>query len=533
MRTSFNIVVVVFAAVLMEICARAATTEATTTKATGQSNTVATLNGTVNPNGAETTAWFEWGLYPFNNTNITAPVAVGSGSAAVGVSVPLSGLTPGINYHARLVASNAFGVVRGLDAQFGSPVLTLNGPSNLRIGYQGIFNDPGATAMAAPLGIAGAANHSLVLKSDGSIFAWGTNNFGQINVPQWLGNVVAIAAGYSHSLALRPDGTVVGWGTQTNTTVGLSNVVAITAGYYHSLALRHDGTVIAWGSNSSGQTNVPQNLSNVVAVVGGYNHCLALKGDGTVTAWGGNTSGQTNIPAGLSNVVAIAGGAEHGLALKRDGTVAAWGPNTSGQTTIPLGLSNVVAIAGGANHCLALRRDGTVAAWGANGDGQTNVPAGLSNVVAITGGAHHNLTIKHDGTVVAWGWNGEGQTNIPPGLGTLPVIAAGGVDAGIPGSYTIAYSSSNSLGGVGTNFRTVVVASLLTNVTRIDSGSFRFSFTNLPGKSFTVFASTNIALPFDQWANLGPVIEGPAGQYQFTDPAALNSPRRFYVVRSP
>ena len=69
----------------------------------------------------------------------------------------------------------------------------------------------------------------------------GNNGSGQTTVPAGLSNVVAIAAGDSHSLALKSDGTVVAWGYngegQTTVPAGLSNVVAIAAGGYHSLAL--------------------------------------------------------------------------------------------------------------------------------------------------------------------------------------------------------------------------------------------------------------------------------------------------------
>jgi uncharacterized delta-60 repeat protein len=94
---------------------------------------------------------------------------------------------------------------------------------------------------------------------------------------------VAIAAGYYHSLALRADGTVVAWGDnyygQTNVPAGLTNAVAIAAGYYHSLALRADGTVVAWGKNGSGQTTVPAGLTSAVAIAAGDYHTLALIGN--------------------------------------------------------------------------------------------------------------------------------------------------------------------------------------------------------------------------------------------------------------
>ena len=61
-----------------------------------------------------------------------------------------------------------------------------------------------------------------------------------------------------------------------------------------------------------------------------------------------------------------------------------------------------------------------------------------------------------------------------------------------------------------------------------------FAFTKLAGASFTVFASTNVALPFKVWSNLVSAVETPAssGQFQFTNPQATNT-QRFYRVRSP
>ncbi len=70
---------------------------------------------------------------------------------------------------------------------------------------------------------------------------------------------------------------------------------------------------------------------------------------------------------------------------------------------------------------------------------------------------------------------------------------------------------------------------------RLGNGSLRFSFTNAAGLGFTVWASTNLVLPFSQWSNLGAITDSPAGsgQYQFTDPQATNSAQRFYRVSSP
>ncbi len=264
------------------------------------------------------------------------------------------------------------------------------------------------------------------------VVGWGDNSFGQCTAPAGLTNVVAIAAGEFHSLALRSDGTVVAWGSnyapgswgswvyagQSVVPADLTNVVAIAAGDYHSLALKADGTVVAWGWNGSSQSTVPAGLSGVVAIAAGGYHSLALKADGSIVVWGAD-----NLPPpGLTNVVQIAAGTQYSLALRANGRVVSWG---SGAPAPPPSLNHVVDIAAGDYHGLALKSDGTVVAWGANGDGQCNVPAGLTNVVDLAAGNGHSLALKSDGTVVGWGWNHYGQCTPPAGLPPVKALAAG------------------------------------------------------------------------------------------------------------
>jgi uncharacterized repeat protein (TIGR03803 family) len=74
---------------------------------------------------------------------------------------------------------------------------------------------------------------------------------------------------------------------------------------------------------------------------------------------------------------------------------------------------------------------------------------------------------------------------------------------------------------------------LLVKPARLPAGGFQFFFTNTPAAPFTVLVSTNPGLSLSNWTALGPVTEGPAGQFQFTDPQATNNSLRFYRVRSP
>jgi len=355
-----------------------------------------------------------------------------------------------------------------------------------------------------------------------------------------------VAAGHTHSVALREDGTVWAWGANNNGQLGdgtvvnrhipvqvqnLENVIAVAARSNHSIALKEDGTVWVWGGNAFGQLgdgtvvnrHTPvqvQNLMNITAIAAGSNHNAALREDGTIWAWGLNTSGQLGDGTAvnryspvqvqnLTNVTAVAAGGNHSVALREDGTIWAWGTNNQGQLgdgTItnrhsPVqvqNLENVLVIAAGGSHSVALREDGTVWAWGANangalGDGTTearHTPVqvqNLTNVTAISVGGNHSVALREDGTVWAWGSNGQGQlgdgtiTNrhtpvqVQSLENVIAIAAAGSRSVALREDGTVWAWGSNRSGQLGddttTDRHTPVQVQNLENVIAIAAGS--------------------------------------------------------------
>ncbi len=145
--------------------------------------------------------------------------------------------------------------------------------------------------------VAGGLAHSLALKSDGSVLAWGCSSFddGQCSVPAGAASgVVAIAAGAYHSLALKSNGSVIAWGCGSGFNHGqctvpaaaASGISAIAAGTYHSLAIDETSapTAVALQTFSTIRTRVGIRLSwrtTNEASIAGFN--LYRSSHGTLT----------------------------------------------------------------------------------------------------------------------------------------------------------------------------------------------------------------------------------------------------------
>lgn len=309
--------------------------------------------------------------------------------------------------------------------------------------------------------IASGISHSLALKEDGSVWAWGSNQSYQLGLGTDISEcaeptriegltAVSVAAGYDFSVALSYDGSVYVWGAgmdETPVDTNLTGIVAIDAGQIDILALGSDGMVWQW--MYGGKPRQVPGLSRIVNISSGGGHNLALTLDGQVYAWGNNNYGQlgdgtttgTATPVqvtGLSDVVSIAAGNLHSLAVDTGGKVYAWGNNDYGELgdgstvnhetpTLVAGLTNVVKVVGGYSHSMALTDKGEVYTWGYGEYGQmgngtndiaTTAPVKLttlSNVTDISAGIYHDMVVVEDGTLYTWGRNkdcqlGNGQT---------------------------------------------------------------------------------------------------------------------------
>src|SRR5206468_6876268 len=114
--------------------------------------------------------------------------------------------------------------------------------------------------------IAGGGYHALGLRADGTVAAWGSNEYGQTTVPNGLTNVIAIGASDYHSLALKADGTIVVWGAGAPS--GLTNVTALGAGTFHSIAVVGGGRPFLIGPLASRFAIIGQNLNLRVTAQG-------------------------------------------------------------------------------------------------------------------------------------------------------------------------------------------------------------------------------------------------------------------------
>ena len=259
--------------------------------------------------------------------------------------------------------------------------------------------------------------HTAIVKSDGTVYSFGRNDFGQLGLgdttqrttptkidDENATDIIAVSCGDRHTIILKSDGTVYTFGYNNNGQLGLGNtterttptkivnlqyilngttttisatdIIAVSCGSFHTAILKSDGTVYTFGRNSSGQlglgnlTNrasplqISGNFNDIVAVSCGNYHTIILKSDGTAYAFGDNTNRQLgSILAGsvtsistpiliteniinsynaFQNIIAVSCGEDHSTIITSDGIAHSVGLNTYGQLGIALGINNSI-----------------------------------------------------------------------------------------------------------------------------------------------------------------------------------------------
>ncbi|MBI9105067.1 MAG: chitobiase/beta-hexosaminidase C-terminal domain-containing protein [Spirochaetales bacterium] len=285
-----------------------------------------------------------------------------------------------------------------------------------------------------------SAGYSFVtgVKTDGTIWSAGYGDYGQlgrgVNTSQTTFGQVSTVAGVNtwkmvssggyHSLAIRTDGTLWAWGHDlqgqlgNGTTAGdqlspvqigtKSDWATVAAGGRTSYAIDTNGKLYAWGNGSNGALDgtvradysTPTQIgtgiiwAKVSASLGTQagnfmdSHVLALSADGGLYAWGNNSYSQIGLTGSTnhgstSNRIGIdvywkdiSAGSEHSLAVKYNGTVYGWGRNLNNELTTAVSttstatpthistLTEIASVTAGENCSFAVNKTGTMFSWG-------------------------------------------------------------------------------------------------------------------------------------------------------------------------
>jgi alpha-tubulin suppressor-like RCC1 family protein len=321
-------------------------------------------------------------------------------------------------------------------------------------------------------------NHTVMLRSNGTLWACGDNFLGQLgdgtttarNVPIRIGTAtdwMAISAGQYHTMAIKTDGSLWAWGDNTYGQLGTGTAsfvetapvqvgtakdwATVSAGDYHTVAMKTDGTIWSWGDSADGTLGTGETYSGIIlptpaqigtdkwkAIATGQGHTMAVRADGALFGFGANGVGQLGDQSNLEgrNPVQI-------------GTDLDWAD---------------VTVRG--NQTVARKTDKKLFTWGHNADGQLgdgtlankDLPTKVDDNAwkSIASGDGHTVALKDDGSLWTWGDNTEGQCGdgkvelqikTPKPIGTAKDFIA--IDAGE--AHTVAMKANGTIFAIGDN----------------------------------------------------------------------------------
>lgn len=376
------------------------------------------------------------------------------------------------------------------------------------------------TGLTGVIAIAAGSQFAIALKTDGTVWGWGENFYGQVGnttgqkltapaMKQGIGDVIAITAGKAHAIALKGDGTLWAWGRNADgelgngtasassagqsapvQVAGLTGVSVVVSAYeaYRSFASRADGSVWAWGNNDSGALgdNTQQNQLAPVRVSGaGGVGFLNLLGAGSGAAIDRLTVN------GATDVVARTATTYSAQVTYADGTSKTVSPSWS------VAGSGVSMSGSGVLTAAAVSQDTQVTVSAAYTESgvtktaslgiviRTRLPVAVKPSLSSNGGSH-TAALMSDGTVWSWGSNGDGQLgdasrlerNIPVQVNDLTsvvsVVATNNNGFALKTDGTVWAWGNNFVGGLGdgttSDRQTPVRVQGLGNVKAIGSG---------------------------------------------------------------
>lgn len=320
--------------------------------------------------------------------------------------------------------------------------------------------------------------HSAGVKLDGTLWTWGSNSSGQLGIGTTGGSISfpiqvgtdtdweAVSCGASFVVAKKSDGTLWAWGSNSNGQLGDGSTVSreapvqvgsetdwkkVWAGRSQVMAVKTNDTLWGWGQNSWGNLGIGSVSSSVTSptqadtetwsdVSVHFASLIAIRSDGSL--WAAGTGGTSSIGDGTfftrSSLVQISpetdwtrvGSGSPRYGIKSDGSLWAWGSGLGGFGPTPLGLfprhllpavpelGALRSASSGLFHSLGIRADGSLWSWGSDALGQLGTGSyrkqaeqvgNDSDWTMVAAGQNHSMALKENGTLWGFGVNTRGQ----------------------------------------------------------------------------------------------------------------------------